>query len=159
MRGFLIMSSLEEEIQQRTFKSPQQKLAINLIYTSNWLNNHYTNFFKGIDITIQQFNVLRILRGQYPNTCNLKLIKERMLDRMSDASRIVDKLVAKQLVERKVCPTDRRSVNILISEQGLALLEKLDFMDEASKEIFAALPTEKIEELNNLLDDLRGQKK
>lgn len=159
MRGFLIMSSLEEEIQQRTFKSPQQKLAINLIYTSNWLNNHYTNFFKGIDITIQQFNVLRILRGQYPNTCNLKLIKERMLDRMSDASRIVDKLVVKQLVERKVCPTDRRSVNILISQQGLELLEKLDFMDEASKKIFAALPTNKIEELNNLLDDLRGQKK
>lgn len=152
------MSTLEEEIQQKNFKSPQQKLAINLIYTSNWLNNHYTTFFKGWDITIQQFNVLRILRGQYPNTCNLKLIKERMLDRMSDASRIVDKLVLKKLVERKACPSDRRSVNILISQSGMDLLEKFDSIDDSSKEIFSALPVEKIMELNDLLDALRGKK-
>jgi DNA-binding MarR family transcriptional regulator len=152
------MSSLEEDIQQKSFKSPHQKLAINIIYTSNWLNNHYASLFKDMDITLQQFNVLRILRGQYPQTCNLKLIKERMLDRMSDASRIVDKLVSKNLVERKVCPSDRRSINILISKAGMDLLKQLDFMDDASKELFSTLPAKKIEELNNLLDDLRGQK-
>jgi DNA-binding MarR family transcriptional regulator len=153
------MSSLEDDIQQSTFRSPQQRLAINLIYTSNWLNDHYTHFFKGLDITVQQFNVLRILRGQYPNPCHLKLVKERMLDRMSDASRIVDKLVQKQLVDRGSCPSDRRSVNLVISKKGLEFLEKLDFIDDASKELFSNLPLKKIEELNTLLDDLRGPKK
>src|SRR4051812_6517349 len=99
---------LEDEIKQTKFKSPQQRLAVNLLYSCNWLNGHYARFFKGIDITTQQFNVLRILRGQYPDHCSLKLVKERMLDRMSDASRIVDKLVAKKYVDRKVCPGDRR---------------------------------------------------
>jgi len=153
------MSSLEDDIQQRTFKSPHQKLAINLIYTSNWLSYQYANLFKDIDITMQQFNVLRILRGQYPNPCHLKLLKERMLDRMSDASRIVDKLVTKKLVERKTCPSDRRSVNLMISKAGMDLLKKLDFIDDAARELFSTLPDKKIEQLNNLLDDLRGPKK
>lgn len=108
---------------------------------------------------MQQFNVLRILRGQHPNYCNLKLIKERMLDPMSDASRIVDKLVTKGLVERHICPSDRRNVNILISKQGLKLLEKLDLIDEQAKEIFKSLSEKKIEQLNNLLDELRNGEK
>jgi len=147
---------LEDEIQQKSFKSQQQKLAINLIYTSHWLNNHYASFFKGKDITLQQYNVLRILRGQHPNYCNLKLIKERMLDRMSDASRIIDKLVLKGYVERKSCPNDRRSINILITKKGLALLDSLDFIDEATKEIFKSLSHSETENLNLLLDKLRG---
>jgi len=146
---------LEEEIQQKKFKSPQQKLAINLLYTTNWLNHHYSHFFKDVDITTQQFNVLRILRGQYPNTCNLKLIKERMLDRMSDASRIIDKLVLKGYVERKTCPDDRRNINILISDSGLELLKKLDFIDDSSKKMFQSLTLKEVEELNTLLDKLR----
>lgn len=149
---------LEDEIQQKTFKSPQQKLAINLIYTSHWLNYKYASFFKDQDITIQQFNVLRILRGQYPNYCNLKLIKERMLDRMSDASRIIDKLLQKGYVERKSCPNDRRSVNLLISEKGLELLQSLDYIDEETKEIFANLSIEEVMKLNDLLDNIRMQK-
>lgn len=147
---------LEKEIQQKSFKSPQQKLAVNLFYTNNWLSSHYTVFFKGKDLTTQQFNVLRILRGQYPNPCHLKLVKERMLDRMSDTSRIIDKLVLKELVIRNQCPGDRRSVNLLISDKGLELLKELDFIDEATKDVFKNLPTEKIELLNELLDALRG---
>lgn len=147
---------LEKEIQQKTFKTPEQKLAVNLLYTTNWLNSHYGAFFKDTELTIQQYNVLRILRGQAPNYCSLKLVKERMLDRMSDASRIVDKLVAKKLVVRHQCPNDRRSVNLLISEEGLNTLKKLDFIDEATQEMFKNLPTKKIEQLNELLDDLRG---
>jgi len=147
---------LEDAIKQKVFKSPQQKLAINLIYTSNWLNDHYQHFFKGTDLTIQQFNVLRILRGQHPKHCTLKLIKERMLDRSSDASRIVDKLVTKKLVIRTQCPGDRRSVNLIISDEGLALLKKMDALDESVKDIFKSLSVKKIEQLNDLLDDLRG---
>jgi DNA-binding MarR family transcriptional regulator len=146
---------LEDEIQQKTFKSPYQKLAINLIYTSHWLDAHYSSFFKNKDITVQQYNVLRILRGQHPNYCNLKLIKERMLDRMSDASRIVDKLVAKGYIERKSCPNDRRQIHIIISEKGLELLKSLDFIDETTKEIFDNLSVKDIEKLNDLLDQLR----
>jgi DNA-binding MarR family transcriptional regulator len=149
--------SLEDDIHQKSFKSPHQKLAVNLLYTCNWLNTHYSNFFKGTDLTPQQFNVLRILRGQHSKPCSLKTIKERMLDRMSDASRIVDKLVAKNLVIRRECPGDRRSVNILISDKGLKLLHELDYIDEEIKNIFSNLPAKQIELLNSLLDDLRGK--
>jgi len=147
---------LEKEIQQKSFKSPQQKLAVNLLYTSNWLNYQYQQHFKNYDITMQQFNVLRILRGQHPNYCTLKLIKERMLDRMSDASRIVDKLVEKKYVVRHQCPSDRRSVNLLIADKGLALLKELDLIDESTKDMFKNLNQKDIEKLNQLLDDLRG---
>lgn len=150
---------LEDEIKQSSFKSPQQKLAINLLYTTHWLNNHYSAFFKNIDITVQQYNVLRILRGQHPGYCNLKLIKERMLDRMSDASRIIDKLVAKGYVERKACPNDRRNVDIIITSTGLELLRSLDFIDEETKNIFAGLNTAEVETLNDLLDKLRIESK
>lgn len=154
--GSFFNMKLEQEIKQKTFKSPYQKLAINLLYTTNWLSHHYEGFFKNKDLTTQQFNVLRILRGQHPAPCTLKLVKERMLDRMSDASRITDKLVAKKLVLRNPCPNDRRSVNLLISEKGLALLKELDFIDEATADIFKNLPKDKIELLNDLLDRLRG---
>lgn len=147
---------LEEEIHQKSFKSPQQKLAVNLFYTANWLNGHYSGFFKGTDLTTQQFNVLRILRGHHPEPCALKVVKERMLDRMSDASRIVDKLVAKKYVERKECPSDRRSLHLHITEKGLKLLEKLDYIDDSTREIFKKLTVKEVQQLNDLMDKLRG---
>ncbi len=146
---------LEDEIQQKKFKNDTQKLAINLLYTSHWLNSFYNSYFKHTDITLQQYNVLRILRGQYPNPCNIKLIKDRMLDRMSDASRIVDKLKSKDLLIRRECPMDRRSVDIVITEKGLELLKTLDAIDEDSKSVFKSLTKEEIITLNNLLDKLR----
>lgn len=150
---------LEDAIQQKSFKSPYQKLAVNLLYTSNWLNHHYAHFFRETDLTTQQYNVLRILRGQYPEHCSLKLVKERMLDRMSDASRIVDKLVKKHYITRKQCPSDRRAVHLIISEKGLKLLENLDHIDETTKDIFKSLTREQVDTLNSLLDDLRGEEK
>jgi DNA-binding MarR family transcriptional regulator len=146
---------LEDEIQQKKFKSETQKLAINLTYTHNWLNAHYSAMFRCSDITMQQFNVLRILRGQYPNPCSVKLIKERMLDRMSDASRIVDKLKMKDLVDRRECPVDRRSVDILITEKGLELLRSMDSIDDNFKDVFKTLTDEEMKTLNYLLDKLR----
>jgi DNA-binding MarR family transcriptional regulator len=146
---------LEDEIQQKKFKNETQKLAINLTYTHNWLNAHYSAMFRSSDITMQQFNVLRILRGQYPNPCSVKLIKERMLDRMSDASRIVDKLKMKGLVDRRECPVDRRSVDILITDKGLDYLKSMDSVDENFQDVFKTLTEEEMKTLNHLLDKLR----
>lgn len=128
---------------------------LNLIYTANWLTSKQDSLFKDSGITVQQYNVLRILRGQYPNPCSIKLIKERMLDRMSDTSRIVDKLFAKKLLERKECPNDRRSVDIIITEQGLELLKSLDYIDDLSKQNTKSLNAKEINILNELLDKLR----
>ena len=147
---------IEDEIQQKKFKDDYQKLIVNLLYTSNWINAHFEQLFKGSDITLQQYNVLRILRGQFPNPSSIKLIKERMLDRMSDASRIVDKLVAKKLVMRKQSDCDKRSVDVIISNTGLNLLQSLDVLDEKPKELLKSLSQAEITELNNLLDKLRG---
>ncbi len=128
---------------------------LNLIYTTNWLTSKQDSLFKDSDITVQQYNVLRILRGQYPNPCSIKLIKERMLDRMSDTSRIVDKLYTKKLLERNECPNDRRSVNVIISNQGLELLKSLDYVDDLSKQNLKSLSDKEIDILNHLLDKLR----
>ena len=147
---------LEDEIHQKKFKNEYQKLAINLIYTTNWLNSFYNEFFKNSDITLQQYNVLRILRGQYPTPCNIKLIKDRMLDRMSDASRIVDKLNTKELLIRKECPNDRRHVDVIITQKGLDLLQSLDTIDEDFKGVFETLSQEETQMINDLLDKLRG---
>ena len=146
---------LEDEIQQKKFKSIQQKVMLNLIYTTNWLTAKQDSLFKDSDITVQQYNVLRILRGQYPNPCSIKLIKERMLDRMSDTSRIVDKLFTKKLLVRNECPDDRRSVNVIISDKGLELLKSLDYIDDLSKQMLKSLSNEEIDSLNALLDKLR----
>ncbi len=102
---------------------------------------------------------MRILRGQNEKPCSLKLIKERMLNRMSDASRIVDKLVAKELVIRKPSVEDRRSVNIVISDKGIEILKKLDFIDDISKDFFNRLNSDEINQLNDLLDLMRGSSK
>ncbi len=128
---------------------------LNLIYTTNWLNAKHDSFFKDSEITIQQYNVLRILRGQHPNPCSIKLIKERMLDRMSDASRIVDKLNLKKLVVRSECTDDRRSVDIIITDKGLELLKSLDYIDTTSEQLFKSLSPKEIKTLNDLLDKLR----
>ncbi len=147
---------LEDEIGQKKFKSDNHKLMVNMIYSTNWMNAKYTGYFENHEITIQQYNVLRILRGQFPKPCNVKLIKERMLDRMSDASRIVDKLFRKNLVERKECLGDRRNVDVLITEKGLQILNELDYVDDSCKDIFKPLTKQEIKTLNNLLDKLRG---
>lgn len=147
---------LEKEIHQSKFKNSSQKLAVNLVYTSNWLNAWYETSFKNTGLTQQQYNVLRILRGQYPNPCNLKLIRERMLDRMSDASRIVEKLKQKGFIERRENKNDRRNLSILITDRGTKILNSLDHMDEQVKKVFKNLNEKELELLNNLLDKLRG---
>lgn len=146
--------SLEKKILEAKFKSQNHKLGVNLLYTSHRISYLMHQQFKDTEVTHQQYNVLRILRGQYPNPCNLRLIKERILDRMSDASRIVDKLIQKGFVERKESKTDRRNVELLISPSGLKLLESLDHIDESFDTIFKNLSKDEIKQLNLLLDKL-----
>lgn len=147
---------LEDEIFQEKFQNDYQKAAINIIYTNNWLNSLYSSFLKANKLSIQQFNILRILRGQYPQPASVKLLKERMLDKMSDASRIVEKLRIKGLVKRTICATDRRNVDIIITDKGLETLQKHDAIDDLFKTHFSNLNATEIKQLNNLLDKLRG---
>jgi MarR family 2-MHQ and catechol resistance regulon transcriptional repressor len=117
---------LEEAIQQTKFSSANQKITLTLIHTYNLFKDNLKNFFKPYGITLQQFNVLRILRGNYPEPYSTSQVRDRMLDKMSDASRIVDRLVKKDLVKRSVTKSDKRLVDVVISESGLKLLEKID---------------------------------
>lgn len=145
-----------EEISQKQFKNDYHKAVINIVFTYNWLRTFIDGELKPHDITSQQFNILRILRGQYPKPASVKLLRERMLDKMSDASRLVDKLLAKGLVSRSTNPDDRRAVNVIITDKGLDLLKKLDVVDEQAKKHLSALNDQEITQLNDLLDKLRG---
>ena len=147
---------IEDEIKQDKFKSEYQKLAINLIFTGNWINSSNAELLNPYKLTSQQYNLLRILRGQYPNPVTVNLLIERMLDKMSNASRIVDRLVKKNLVLRKSCPEDRRRVDIVISDKGMKLLDKIDLDEDKWEKRFENLTAKEATELNNFLDRLRG---
>ena len=145
-----------EEIKQARFRSEFHKSIINLHFTSSWLGEKQHAFFKTFGITSAQFNVLRILRGQHPKPSTINLIIERMIDRMSNASRIVDKLERKGLVIRKQCPNDRRAVDVIISEKGLTLLSQIDEQMTDWEGQFKNLTEQEAEQLNFLLDKFRG---
>lgn len=147
---------LEKVINQKKFRSEAHKFGVNLIYTFNWANGFHGSLLKSFGITSQQFNVLRILRGQSPNPASVKLIRERMLDKMSDASRIVEKLRVKGLIDRKICPMDRRAADVVITDKGLQLLSKIDGQNESFDNIFSNLTSAELQQLNFLLDKLRG---
>jgi DNA-binding MarR family transcriptional regulator len=146
---------LEEEIRQSKFKSPYQKALLNLIFTANWLQNKQQDFFKSFGVTPQQFNILRILKGQHLEGISGTEIKSRMLDKNSDISRLLDRLVKKKLIERKICPVDKRATNVFITTEGLALLERLS---KSQKEIDSVLNLneEEAELLSSLLDKARS---
>ena len=143
---------LEKEINQKKFRNESHKLMVNIIYTFNWLNGQQSDFLKPFDITYQQFNVLRILRGQQMQPASIKLIR----DKMSDASRIVEKLRMKGLVERHICQHDRRSCQVFITQKGMDLLSKIDTNEVKQTDLMIALSEKEKVELNLLLDKLRG---
>ncbi len=147
---------LEKEIHQTKFEHEHQKLMLNIIFTSNWLSLRHTQRLKPYGISPQQFNILRILRGQHPNSATVTLLTERMLDKSSNASRLVEKLRLKGLVDRCVCPEDRRAVNVLITEKGLQLLKELDKQGEAMRKDIQNLTEEEARTINHLLDKMRG---
>jgi len=147
---------IEEEIQQSKFKSEYHKLAINIIYTANWITYQDSHTFKEFNLTLPQFNVLRILRGRHPEPATVNYICERMLDRTSNASRLVDKLLKKGFVERRICPEDRRSVDILITEEGLNLLNQLEPEITKSENRLKTISFDEAKSVNALLDKIRG---
>ncbi|NTV45335.1 MAG: MarR family transcriptional regulator [Chlorobiales bacterium] len=147
---------LEDEIQQKQFQSVYQKLSVNVIYTFHWLNEQFAAALKSSGITNQQYNILRILRGQHPSPCTVLLLRERMLDKQSDASRLVQRLATKGLVQSSDCTSDRRRTNVLITEKGLTLLKELDKKTDSVINDLSTLNPEEASQLSDLLDKLRG---
>jgi DNA-binding MarR family transcriptional regulator len=147
--------SLESDINQRTFRNPQQKSMVNLIYTYHWVVERIKQFLSDEDITLQQYNILRILRGSAPKPLSTLQIRERMLDKMSDTSRIVDRLRLKGLVEKSTAKSDKRLVDVLISDKGRKLLEKLDAQNAKLDNIMQGLSEDDMKVFNDLLDKIR----
>jgi DNA-binding MarR family transcriptional regulator len=149
---------LEDEIKQPTFQSEGQKAYLNILFTSGWLSLRQAAAFRPYGITLPQFNVLRILRGQHPLPATVALLIERMLDKTSNASRIVDKLEEKKLVTRTVCPANRRAVDIRITEGGLHLLRQIDDsgLTDVRSNGMSGLSESEYVLLNQLLDKIRA---
>ena len=145
---------IEKDIQQTNFRNEFQKMGINIIYTANWLNEKMSQILSTEDITQQQYNILRILRGSECPLSTLK-IRERMLDKMSDTSRIVDRLIVKDLVEKFACVKDKRLVDITVTKKGLQLLEKLDALNEQIDSILKGVSEKEATTMNQILDKLR----
>ena len=145
---------IEKDINQQTFRNDYQKAAIILIYTYHWLNEKMKIYFDNEGITSQQFNILRILRGAGVPISTMQ-IRERMLDKMSDTSRIVDRRVLKGLAQKNVCKNDKRLVDVSITTKGRKLLEKLDTHEKDMDATFGNLSDSEAMQLNKLLDKIR----
>ena len=147
---------IEEEIQQGSFQSEQHRLLINIIYTGNQFTLSNNRMLKQFSITTQQFNVLRILRGQKGNPISVKDMHGRMLDSTSNVSRLVDKLLAKELIERIVCPNDRRRVELTITPKGLKLLDEIEIVSGSLRhKMKNAITEEEAKIANSILDKFR----
>lgn len=147
--------TIEEEIKQPKFSSVYQKAVINLIFTSNWLINRQQTHFKPFGITGQQFNVLRILKGQHPNSISAKEIKFRMLDMNSDISRLLNRLLAKKLIDKRTSQNDKRASDVFITKKGLELLNEISRKQNTIDRILELSEAEALQ-LSNLLDKGRG---
>ena len=146
---------IEKDIHQVRFVSDKQKAVINLLYTYGWVIEKIKDFLSKDDITHQQYNILRILRGSHPNPLSTLQIRERMLDRMSDTSRIVDRLVIKGLVKKSTCSKDKRLVDVVITEKGQKLLKKIEAEVDQVAVLMANLTDKEAAQLSDLLDKLR----
>ncbi len=146
---------IEDRIHQRKFRNEFHRLLANLIFNGNWIFASHDKLLKPFGITFVQFNVLSILRGQYPKAASVNLIKERVIDEKSDISRLIDRLLAKDLVIRHVCPKDRRQVDIFISQKGLRLLKELDGVIDQFDALVKNLTHAEAKQLNNLLNKIQ----
>lgn len=148
---------IQEDIKQkRAFRNEHQKAVVNILFTYGWLQEKIRLSMEPFDITMQQYNVLRILRGSHPDPISTQEIRRRMLDKMSDVSRIVDRLIIKKLVEKRVCDTDKRLVDVTISDAGLTLLSKMEVYEQQMDSIIEAISEHEAADLNRLLDKMRG---
>ncbi len=147
---------IEDEIKQKKFNTEYEKLLINLVFTSNWLSCIQQRFFKPFGITPQQYNVMRILKGQFPNPASVGMVQERMLDRSSNITRLVDKLIDKKLVTRCENPNNRRMQELRITEKGLEFLEKIIASGSQIHQQFEVLTASEAVHFNEMLDRVRG---
>ena len=148
--------SLEKDINQQQFRSENHKVVVNIIYTYHWVTERIRAQLDEEDLTLQQFNILRILRGSDPEPLSTLQIRDRMLDKMSDTSRIVDRLVLKNLARKVVNKKDKRLVDVTITAKGKNLLANLDKSQTMIDEIVHNLNSEEAKQLNSLLDKIRG---
>ncbi|MFT4740578.1 MAG: DNA-binding MarR family transcriptional regulator [Marivirga sp.] len=146
---------LEDEIKQSKFNSERQKAIINIIYTANWISSVQHKLFKKNNLTAPQYNVLRILKGYSPEALTVSSIQERMLDKMSNASRLVDKLVEKGFALRNINDIDRRQVDVTVTDRGLAILEKIAPELSRFHDEMISIPEEEAEFVNKVLDKIR----
>jgi DNA-binding MarR family transcriptional regulator len=147
---------LEEAIKQKRFESPQIKAMLNIMYTANWLMGEFRDVYKPFGITPQQYNVLRILRGKHPESINPSEIKEVMIDKNPDITRLCDRLLAMGLIGRSIDSDNRRKMNIVITDQGLHLLAQIQpLLTERQTQILHRSDIN-FELLSELLDELRG---
>lgn len=147
---------IEKDIQQPNFRNEFQKMGINIIFTANWLNERIASFLSKEDITLQQYNILRILRGSDTPLSTLQ-IRERMLDKMSDTSRIVDRLIVKDLVQKSACKADKRLVDITLTDKGLQLVIKLDQYNNQIDATLKGVSESEASQINQILDKLRNR--
>jgi DNA-binding MarR family transcriptional regulator len=147
---------LETDIKQKKFDTENEKAVINILYTASWIDTTNIKRFKPFGITTQQFNVLRILRGSHPKKLMLSDIASRMIDKNSNATRLVEKLRLNGLVTREQCPENRRQVDIAITQKGLDLLAEIDTHNDTWLKNFKSLTVQEFKTLNDLLDKLRG---
>jgi len=147
---------IDQDIHQSKFRSEHQKASVNLLYTYGWITERTRELFASEDITPQQFNILRILRGSHPQPLSTLQIRERMLDKMSDTSRIVDRLITKGLVKKGTCKADRRLVDVMITDKGKKMLERLDERQDELDSIIGNLTAKEAATLSELLDKIRG---
>ncbi len=147
--------TLENDIRQHSFRNEHQKAMLNLIFTFNWMNEKLNKYFVPYDITQQQFNILRILRGANEPLSTLQ-IRQRMLDKMSDSSRPVDRLIKKGLVKKSVCREDRRLVDVLLTDKGRKLLQQMDGLNEDVDRLLSQIDETEAKSLNTLLDKIRS---
>ena len=150
--------ALEHDIKQEKFANEHEKVAVNVLYTSSWLHNLNLNRLKPYGITPEQFNVLRILRGSWPKPMMLSDISGRMIDKSSNATRLVEKLRLKGFLKRDVCPDNRRQVDIVITEKGLNVLKKVDQDSDTWIAMLKTITKSEAVELNRILDKLRRAK-
>jgi DNA-binding MarR family transcriptional regulator len=147
---------LEDEIQQFRFRNVHQKILINLFYTYNVISGRLQNLLRKENLTMQQFNILRILRGQHPEPVSNTAVKERMLDRNSDVTRIIDRMIRDGLVKRSNCESDRRRVDITITEEGLSALARIDEHTDDMDRLGHGLSEGEAQIFNEMLDKLRS---
>ncbi len=147
---------IEDEIKTKSFHSLQQKLSANIIFTHGWVEDQIQEIFGEYGLTSQQYNVLRILKGQYPKAITIANIHDRMLEKNAGVSRLVDRLLKKGFVEKTVCEKDKRLVDVIASDKGLKVLMEIDREWDRVDAIYSNLSDEEIRTLNSLLDKLRG---